>query len=108
MYVRLLCLLCAVWIAASATGWSLVQESPSGVCVSNCARSRYFKTRRLGPIWAAEPQNIKCQIPYLMKQKLQYISKQTTQQQRHIARSTVKLFHKKGVGFPAVSLQASF
>jgi hypothetical protein len=30
-----LCLLCVVWVAASATDWSLVQRSPTGcVCVS--------------------------------------------------------------------------
>jgi hypothetical protein len=37
MGARLLCLLCAVLVAAFATNWPLVQRNPTGyVCVPNC------------------------------------------------------------------------
>jgi hypothetical protein len=40
MDVRLLCLLCVVWVAASATSLSLVQFESYRVCVSNGMWSR--------------------------------------------------------------------
>ena len=43
MDIRLWCLLCVVWVAVCATGWSMVQRSLKGcvcVCVPNCVWSR--------------------------------------------------------------------
>ena len=37
IYIRLLSLLCVVWVASSVTSWSPVQRSPNGyVCVCVC------------------------------------------------------------------------
>jgi len=50
IYIRLLSLLCVVWVASSVTSWSPVQRSPNGyVCVCVCVWSRNFKMRRCVP-----------------------------------------------------------
>jgi len=49
MDFSLLCLLCDVYVAASATGWSQLQGSPTGsVCQSICNIDT-STTRRPGP-----------------------------------------------------------
>jgi hypothetical protein len=45
MDVRLLCLICSVYVAACATGRSLAQRNP------NCLLSRNIAIRSLGPMW---------------------------------------------------------
>jgi len=53
--VRLLCLLCAMYVGASATSQSLIQRSPTGcdlVCVCDLETSQYGG---LGSIWVVAP-----------------------------------------------------
>jgi hypothetical protein len=53
--VRLLCLLCAMYVVASATSRSLIQRSPTGyVCLSVCDLET-SQSGGLGPIWAVAP-----------------------------------------------------
>jgi hypothetical protein len=68
MDVRLLCLLRAVQVAASARGWSFIQSESYGVCVRACVCvcewvwvwSTNLKNKvawgGLGPIWTVGPQ----------------------------------------------------
>jgi len=53
IYIRLLSLLCVVWVASSVTSWSPVQRSPNGyvcVCVFVCDQET-SKWGGVCPIW---------------------------------------------------------
>jgi len=73
-YFRLLNVLCAVYVAASATHCSLVQTSPTECDVSACYLETSTTTRS-GPMWTTAPQNKRssqhhwypCILPSLVK-----------------------------------------
>jgi len=54
---RLLCLFCIEYEAASAMGWPLIQNSPTGR-VSNCEWSINHKTMRPKPDYGCSAKNI--------------------------------------------------